>query len=58
VPLVVLWRTRLVRSLSGGRLPVPGGAAMTSEEWIERYRRAWETADGDEIVDLFTYSAC
>ena len=26
---------------------------MTSELWIERYRRAWETADADEIIDLF-----
>jgi hypothetical protein len=24
---------------------------MTPELWIERYRRAWETADADEIVD-------
>jgi hypothetical protein len=27
---------------------------MTCEQWIERYRRAWETVDADEIVDLFT----
>lgn len=27
---------------------------MTRDEWIERYRRAWETGDADEIVDLFT----
>ena len=30
---------------------------MTSDQWIERYRRAWETADTDEIVDLFTPDA-
>ena len=30
---------------------------MTREEWIERYRRAWETADADEVVDLFTPDA-
>jgi ketosteroid isomerase-like protein len=30
---------------------------MTCEQWIERYRRAWETADADEIVDLFTPDA-
>lgn len=30
---------------------------MTPEQWIERYRRAWETADGDEVVDLFTPDA-
>lgn len=30
---------------------------MTPEEWIERYRRAWETADEEEIVDLFTSDA-
>ena len=27
---------------------------MTHERWIERYRQAWETADEDEIADLFT----
>ncbi len=27
---------------------------MSIEQWVERYRRAWETADADEIVDLFT----
>jgi hypothetical protein len=26
-------------------------------QWIERYRRAWETADADEVVDLFTPNA-
>jgi hypothetical protein len=30
---------------------------MTPELWVERYRRAWETADADEIVDLFTPDA-
>ncbi len=31
---------------------------MTScERWIERYRRAWETADAAEVVDLFTPDA-
>jgi ketosteroid isomerase-like protein len=31
--------------------------AMTPDHWIERYRRAWETADADEVVDLFTPDA-
>jgi hypothetical protein len=31
--------------------------AMTPDQWIERYRRAWETADADEVVDLFTTDA-
>jgi hypothetical protein len=35
----------------------PGGAAVTLEVWIDRYRRAWETADADEVVDLFTADA-
>ena len=30
---------------------------MTAVQWIERYRRAWETADADEVVDLFTPDA-
>jgi hypothetical protein len=30
---------------------------MFPELWIERHRRAWETADADEIVDLFTPDA-
>ena len=30
---------------------------MAHEQWIERYRQAWETADEDEIVDLFTPDA-
>jgi hypothetical protein len=25
--------------------------AMAYEQWIERYRRAWETGDEDEIAD-------
>ena len=30
---------------------------MTPQKWIERYRRAWETADADEVVALFTSDA-
>jgi SnoaL-like domain len=30
---------------------------MTYEQWIERYRQAWERADEDEIADLFTPDA-
>jgi hypothetical protein len=30
---------------------------VTPDQWIERYRRAWETADADEVVDLFTPNA-
>ena len=30
---------------------------MAPEQWIERYRRSWETADEDEIADLFTPDA-
>jgi hypothetical protein len=30
---------------------------MGIQEWAERYRRAWETADADEIVDLFAPDA-
>ena len=30
---------------------------MTLDQWIERYRRAWETADADEVIDLFTPDA-
>ncbi len=30
---------------------------MSHEQWIERYQRAWETADADEIVDLFAPDA-
>ena len=30
---------------------------MTPGQWIQRYRRAWETADADEVVDLFTPDA-
>jgi SnoaL-like domain len=32
-------------------------AQMTVEQWIARYQRAWETADADEIVDLFAPGA-
>jgi hypothetical protein len=31
--------------------------AVAAGQWIERYRRAWETADTDEVVDLFTSDA-
>ncbi len=31
---------------------------LTHEEWIERYRRAWETGDLEEIARLFTPQAC
>jgi hypothetical protein len=30
---------------------------MTPDQRIERHRRAWETADADEVVDLFTPGA-
>jgi hypothetical protein len=30
---------------------------VTPDQWIERYWRAWETADADEVVDLFTPNA-
>lgn len=30
---------------------------MTPGEWLERYRRAWESADPDEVVSLFTPDA-
>jgi SnoaL-like domain len=30
---------------------------VTPEQWIDRYRRAWETADADEVGDLFTPDA-
>jgi len=30
---------------------------ISHEQWVERYGRAWETADADEIVDLFTPDA-
>lgn len=35
----------------------PGGSVITHEEWIERYRLAWETGNADEIVGLFTPDA-
>lgn len=31
--------------------------AVPADQWIERYRQAWETADADEVVDLFTPDA-
>jgi hypothetical protein len=31
--------------------------AVTPDQWIERYRRAREIADADEVVDLFTPDA-
>ncbi len=30
---------------------------MTPDQWIERHRRAWETADADEVGDLVTPGA-
>ena len=30
---------------------------MTPDQRIERSRRPWETADADEVVDLFTPGA-
>ena len=30
---------------------------MSHEAWIERYRRAWETADEEVVADLFTPKA-
>jgi len=30
---------------------------VTLAEWIERYRRAWETGDADEVVAIFTTNA-
>lgn len=30
---------------------------VTCEEWCERYRRAWETGDAEEVADLFTPDA-
>lgn len=30
---------------------------ITHEEWIERYRRAWETGDAQDLTDLFTPDA-
>ncbi len=39
------------------RARVGEDVGMTPEQWIELYRRAWETADADQIVDLFTPDA-
>ena len=30
---------------------------ITPQQWIERYRRLWESGDADEVVDLFTPDA-
>src|SRR5680860_463686 len=30
------------------------GVAMTLDEWIEGYRRAWEERDAEAVADLFT----
>jgi uncharacterized protein (TIGR02246 family) len=30
---------------------------MDYDRWIERYRKAWETGDADEVADLFTPDA-
>ncbi len=30
---------------------------LDAAEWIERYRRAWEEADADAVVALFTPGA-
>lgn len=30
---------------------------ITHQQWIERYRRAWETGDPVEVADLFTPDA-
>ncbi len=30
---------------------------MSHDQWIERHRRAWGTADEDEVADLFTPEA-
>ena len=34
-----------------------GGIGNSCHQWTERYRRAWETADADEVADLFTPDA-
>jgi hypothetical protein len=35
----------------------PGVVAVTADQLIERYRRTWETADANQVVDLFTPDA-
>lgn len=32
-------------------------ARIGVDEWLERYRRAWETADADAVIELFTEDA-
>jgi SnoaL-like domain len=44
-----------IRADLGARLG--SRVVITREQWIERYGRAWETADADEIVELFTPDA-
>jgi SnoaL-like domain len=46
----------MVRSLAVDR-PGDEDHLAACERWAERYRRAWETADADEIADLFTPDA-
>jgi hypothetical protein len=46
----------MVRSLAVGH-PGDEEHLAACERWAERYGRAWETADADEIVDLFTQDA-
>jgi hypothetical protein len=35
----------------------PEGYDGDPDQWSGRYRRAWETADADEVVDQFTPDA-
>ena len=46
----------MVRSLAVDR-PGDEDHLAACARWAERYRRAWETADADEIADLFTPDA-
>jgi hypothetical protein len=43
------WPERAIRT--------PGQPVRTPNLWIERYRRPWQTAAADEVVDLFTPDA-